>query len=113
LENHKAPLVTFQVWYKEGSRYEAWGKTGLSHMLEHMIFKGTKNVGPGEFSRTIEQNGGDDNAFTSTDFTAYFEDLSTDRVTIPNAIGACANLSRGKAKGHLKPWKEAENESTC
>ena len=83
LENHKAPLVSFQVWYKVGSRNEAWGKTGLSHMLEHMMFKGTKNVGPGEFSRTIEQNGGDDNAFTSTDFTAYFENLSADRVSIP------------------------------
>ena len=86
LENHKAPLVTFQVWYKVGSRNEAWGKTGLSHILEHMMFKGTKNVGPGEFSRTIEQNGGDDNAFTSTDFTAYFEDLSADRVTIPISL---------------------------
>lgn len=86
LENHKAPLVSFQVWYKVGSRNEAWGKTGLSHMLEHMMFKGTKNVGPGEFSRTIEQNGGDDNAFTSTDFTAYFEDLSADRITIPISL---------------------------
>jgi zinc protease len=83
LENHKAPLVSFQVWYRVGSRNEAWGKTGLSHMLEHMMFKGTKKVGPGEFSRTVEQNGGDDNAFTSTDFTAYFEDMSADRVSIP------------------------------
>ncbi|MGD0919050.1 MAG: insulinase family protein, partial [Thermodesulfobacteriota bacterium] len=46
LEDHKAPLVTFQVWYRVGSRNEAWGKTGLSHMLEHMMFKGTQKVGP-------------------------------------------------------------------
>ncbi len=83
LENHKAPLVTFQVWYRVGSRNESWGKTGLSHMLEHMMFKGTKKVGPEEFSRIIQENGGNDNAFTSHDYTAYFENISSDRVRIP------------------------------
>jgi len=82
LENHKAPLVTFQVWYRVGSRNEAWGKTGLSHMLEHMMFKGTEKVGPEEFSRIIQVNGGNDNAFTSRDYTAYFENISTDRVQV-------------------------------
>ncbi len=83
LENHKAPVVTFQVWYRVGSRNEGWGKTGLSHMLEHMMFKGTKSVPPEEFSRIIQENGGNDNAFTSTDNTAYFETISADRVRIP------------------------------
>ncbi len=83
LENHKAPLVTFQVWYRVGSRNESWGKTGLSHMLEHMMFKGTEKVGPEEFSRIVQENGGNDNAFTSRDYTAYFENISTDRVQIP------------------------------
>ena len=82
LENHKAPLLTFQVWYRVGSRNEALGKTGLSHMLEHMMFKGTERVGPEEFSRTIQENGGNDNAFTSYDYTAYFENLNTDRVQV-------------------------------
>jgi zinc protease len=82
LENHKAPLVTFQIWYRVGSRNEEWGKTGLSHMLEHMMFKGTKRIGPEGFSRIIQENGGNDNAFTSSDFTAYFENLSSDRVQI-------------------------------
>jgi len=82
LENHKAPLITFQVWYRVGSRNEEWGKTGLSHMLEHMMFKGTVKVGPEEFSRIIQENGGNDNAFTSYDYTAYFENLSADRVQI-------------------------------
>jgi zinc protease len=82
LENHKAPLVTFQVWYRVGSRNEQWGKTGLSHMLEHMMFKGTAKVGPEEFSRIVQENGGNDNAFTSRDFTAYFENLSGDRVQV-------------------------------
>ena len=82
LENHKAPLITFQVWYRVGSRNEVWGKTGLSHMLEHMMFKGTKKVGPEEFSRIIQENGGNDNAFTSRDYTAYFENLSAVRVQV-------------------------------
>ena len=82
LENHKAPLVTFQVWYRVGSRNEAWGKTGLSHMLEHMMFKGTEKIDPEQFSRIIQENGGDDNAFTSHDYTAYFENLSADRVQV-------------------------------
>jgi zinc protease len=82
LENHKAPLVTFQVWYRVGSRDEAWGKTGLSHMLEHMMFKGTQKVGPEEFSRIIQEHGGQDNAFTSRDFTAYFEELSADALQV-------------------------------
>jgi zinc protease len=83
LENHKAPLVTFQVWYRVGSRNELWGKTGLSHMIEHMMFKGTKKVGPEEFSRIIQENGGNDNAFTSRNFTAYFENISSDRARVP------------------------------
>jgi len=82
LENHRAPFVTFQVWYRVGSRNEAWGKTGLSHMLEHMMFKGTEKIGPGEFSRIIQENGGNDNAFTSYDYTAYFENLSSDRIQV-------------------------------
>ncbi len=83
LENHKAPLITFQVWYRVGSRNESWGKTGLSHMLEHMMFKGTEKVGPEEFSRIIQENGGNNNAFTSKNYTAYFENMSADRVQIP------------------------------
>ncbi len=82
LENHKAPLVTFQVWYRVGSRNEDWGKTGLSHMLEHMMFKGTRKIGPEEFSRIVQENGGNDNAFTTRDYTAYFENLSADRVQV-------------------------------
>ncbi len=83
MENHKAPVVTFQIWYRVGSRNEAWGRTGLSHMLEHMMFKGTEKVGPEQFSRIIQENGGNDNAFTSADYTAYFTNISADRLRIP------------------------------
>ncbi len=82
LENHKAPLVTFQVWYRVGSRNEPWGKTGISHVLEHMMFKGTERTGPEEFSRIIHENGGNLNAFTSYDYTAYFENLNSDRIRV-------------------------------
>lgn len=82
LENHKAPVVTFQVWYRVGSRNETWGKTGLSHLLEHMMFKGTPTVSGQDFSRIIQENGGNYNAFTSTDYTAYFETMSADRIGV-------------------------------
>ena len=88
LENHKASLVTFQVWYRVGSRNEEWGKTGLSHMLEPMMFKGTEKIGPGQFSKIVEENGGDDNAFTSADYTAYFENIGADRIEVPIMLEA-------------------------
>ncbi|MEK7726011.1 MAG: pitrilysin family protein, partial [Nitrospirota bacterium] len=70
------------VWYKVGSRNEVMGRAGLSHMLEHMMFKGTAKYPKGSFSRIIRKNGGVDNAFTSQDFTAYFENLAADRVEL-------------------------------
>ncbi len=82
LEEHKAPVVTFQIWYKVGSRNETNGKTGLSHLTEHMMFKGTSQVGKGEFSRIVAKNGGTENAFTGNDFTAYFENFSADRIAL-------------------------------
>jgi zinc protease len=88
LENNKAPVVTVQVWYRVGSRNEAWGKTGMSHLLEHMMFKGSKQFSAEQFVRTIEENGGKNNAFTSHDYTAYFVNMSADRVTIPLELEA-------------------------
>ncbi len=80
--DHKSPVATFQVWYKVGSKDEAFGITGISHMLEHTMFKGTKNHGKGEYSRLIAVNGGNENAFTSKDYTAYFAILSKDRIDL-------------------------------
>ncbi|MCC2640479.1 MAG: putative Zn-dependent peptidase family [Nitrospira sp.] len=82
IEVPKAPVVTVQVWYKVGSRNEVMGRAGLSHMLEHMMFKGTAKYPKGTFSRLVRKNGGMDNAFTSQDFTAYFENLAADRVAL-------------------------------
>ena len=72
-EDHRAPVVVHQVWYRVGSNYEHSGKTGISHMLEHMMFKGTKKFKPGEFSKIVSRMGGQENAFTSTDYTAYYQ----------------------------------------
>jgi zinc protease len=83
LEDHKAPVLTFHVWYRVGARDERWGKTGLSHLLEHMMFKGTRKITGVEFNRIIKENGGNDNAFTSKDYTGYFMTLAADRVSIP------------------------------
>lgn len=74
-EDHRAPAVVSQVWYKVGASYEHGGITGISHMLEHMMFKGTEKHPPGEFSRIIAANGGRENAFTGQDYTAYFQSL--------------------------------------
>lgn len=81
-EDHRSPVVVSQVWYKVGSSYEHDGITGLSHALEHMMFKGTPNHGPNEFSRIIAENGGQENAFTSRDYTAYFQELEKDRLKV-------------------------------
>jgi zinc protease len=82
LEDHKAPVAVVQVWYRVGSRNELPGLTGLSHMLEHMMFKGTTRNGPEEYSRIIAQNGGNENAFTSDDATTYFATLASDRIGV-------------------------------
>ncbi len=82
LEDHRAPVAVVQVWYRVGSRDERPGLTGLAHVLEHMMFKGTKTLGPEDYSRIIKQNGGDENAFTTADATAYFAKLASDRVDV-------------------------------
>lgn len=81
-EDHRAPVVVSQVWYKVGSSYEDNGITGVSHVLEHMMFKGTEKHGAGEFSRIIAENGGSENAFTGRDYTAYFQQLEKSRLPI-------------------------------
>ena len=81
-EDHRAPAVVSQVWYKVGAGNEHGGLTGLSHMLEHMMFKGTRKHPPGEFSRIIAANGGRENAFTGQDYTAYFQTLEKSRLPV-------------------------------
>ena len=103
-EDHRAPVVVSQVWYKVGSSYEPEGMTGISHALEHMMFKGTKKHPPGEFSRIISANGGQDNAFTSRDYTTYFQTLEKSRLFIS------FELEADRMRGLTLPEEEFKKE---
>ena len=82
IENHRAPVVTQMMWYKTGSIDDPLGKSGIAHLLEHMMFKGTAAVPDGEFSKIIARNGGTENAFTSLDYTAYYQNIARDRLEL-------------------------------
>src|SRR5260370_37061675 len=81
-EDHRSPIVSFQMWYRVGSRNEARGATGIAHFLEHLMFKGTPTHGQGEFDPLVEQNGGPDNPFTSQDVTSYYVNIAADRIDL-------------------------------
>ena len=80
--NHRAPVVVHMVWYRVGAADDPVGKSGLAHFLEHLMFKGTEKVPGDEFSRTVARNGGNQNAFTSADYTGYFQKVSKDRLAL-------------------------------
>ncbi len=80
IEDHRAPVVVHMVWYRAGSADERPGASGVAHFLEHLLFKGTDTLAPGEFSATVAANGGSDNAFTSFDTTAYHQRFAADRL---------------------------------
>lgn len=82
IEDHRAPVVTHMVWYRVGAADEPAGKSGIAHFLEHLMFKGTDAVPDGTFAQIIEANGGDDNAFTSQDYTAYYQHIASDRLPL-------------------------------
>ncbi|MDP2061887.1 MAG: pitrilysin family protein [Phaeovulum sp.] len=82
IEDHRAPVVVHMVWYRAGAADEARGTSGVAHFLEHLMFKGTDELAPGELSATVEANGGSDNAFTSHDYTAYFQRIAADRLEL-------------------------------
>jgi zinc protease len=80
--NHRVPIVSHMVWYKVGAADEEPGKSGIAHLLEHMMFKGTKDIPPGAFSKIVARNGGRDNAFTSSDYTGYYQNVALDRLEL-------------------------------
>ncbi len=87
-EDHRSPVVVSQIWYKAGSVDESNGTTGVAHVLEHMMFKGTKKVSGGEFSKQIAAVGGRDNAFTARDYTAYFQQLHKSKLPLAMKLEA-------------------------
>jgi len=97
-EDHRSPVVVSQVWYRAGSIDEVNGKTGVAHVLEHMMFKGTDKIKAGQFSRLIAAAGGKENAFTSTDYTCYFQQLEKSHLALSFELEAdrMANLNLTK-----------------
>ena len=98
IEDHRAPVVVQMVWYKIGAADEMPGKSGIAHYLEHLMFKGTDKLAPGELSKTVTANGGMDNAFTSYDYTAYFQRIAADRLPLVMEMESdrMANLKIGE-----------------
>ncbi len=110
LEDHKAPVAVVQVWYRVGSRNEVPGLTGLSHMLEHMMFKGTERHGPDEYSKIIARNGGQENAFTSDDGTTYFAKLAADRIGVEIELEADRMRHLVLSEEHFEPERKVVAE---
>ncbi len=88
LEDHTLPICTYFTFFKVGSRNEKPGITGISHLFEHMMFNGAKRYGPKEFDRILESNGGLSNAYTTNDFTAYFEDFPSLELSVRNLLSS-------------------------
>ncbi len=105
-EVHTAPVVSFMVWYKVGSRNETAGATGISHLLEHMMFKGTPTYGKGEIARLLQRNGASFNAGTSLDYTCYYEVLASDRLEL------AIQLESDRMRNALIPDEEHRLEMT-
>lgn len=109
VENHRAPVITQMVWYRVGSADEGRGKSGIAHFLEHLMFKGSRQVGgpdlkPGEFSRIVRTLGGNDNAFTSYDYTAYFQSVPAEH------LEKVMRMEAGRMRGLMLPREEVDSE---
>lgn len=115
-EDHRAPVVVQQIWYKVGSMDEVSGTTGVAHALEHMMFKGTRTVPAGEFSRRIAAAGGRENAFTNTDYTAYFQQLDKSRLPLAMKLESDRmhnlNLTAGEFAKEIKVVMEERRMRT-
>ena len=104
IPNHRAPVITHMVWYKVGAADEKWGKSGIAHFLEHLMFKGTDKIPSGEFSKQILALGGNNNAFTTQDSTAYFESISVDN------LETVMEMEADRMRGMNPPPNEVDSE---
>ncbi len=104
VENHRAPVVTHMVWYKVGAADEPIGKSGIAHFMEHLMFKGSDGLASGEFSKVVRGLGGNDNAFTSQDYTAYFQSISREH------LARVMKMEAGRMRGMNPPEAEVLSE---
>lgn len=105
IPNHRAPVVTHMIWMKVGGSDNLPGRSGMAHYFEHLMFKGTPTTGPGEFSKTIKTLGGDDNAFTGQDYTAFYESVSVDNLPKVMAMDADRLVNLNPPPDHYKSEK--------
>ena len=108
--NHRAPIVIHMVWYKVGAADQPAGKSGIAHFLEHLMFKGTKTVKPGEFSKIVARNGGTDNAFTAQDYTAYFQKVAKDKLELVMRLEADRMTNLVLTDAEVLPEREVVKE---
>jgi zinc protease len=104
VENNRAPVVTHMIWYRVGAADEPRGKSGIAHFLEHLMFKGSGDLKPGEFSKIVRNLGGNDNAFTSQDYTAYFQSIATEH------LEKVMSMEAGRMRGMNAPEDEVNSE---
>jgi zinc protease len=104
--NRRAPVVAHYVWYRVGCADSPPGKSGLPHFLEHLMFKGTRRIAPGEFSKIVARNGGNDNAFTSYDFTAYFQMIAKDRLELVMELEGDRMVNLDLSDEHVYPERD-------
>lgn len=104
IPNHRAPVITHMVWYKVGAADEPWGVSGIAHFLEHLMFKGSLGLKPGEFSEHIRALGGNDNAFTSQDYTAYFQSVAAEH------LETVMKMEAGRMRGMTLPPDQVDAE---
>ena len=110
IPDHRAPVVTHMVWYRVGAADEPAGESGVAHFLEHLLFKGTKTVAPGEFSKTVRRNGGQENAFTSSDYTAYFQRIARDRLELMMKLESDRMTNLQLSKKDIKTERDVVTE---
>ena len=106
VENHRAPVVAHWVWYKVGTADSPSGKSGLPHFLEHLMFKGSREIPPGEFSKIVARQGGNDNAMTSYDSTGYFQMIAKDRLPLVMAMEADRMVNLDLSDEHVYPERD-------
>ena len=106
VENHRVPVVTHMVWYKVGGLDEPAGRSGIAHLLEHLMFKGTETRAPGEFSAIVARNGGEENAFTSHDFTGFYQNVAKDRLALVMSLEADRMRNLRLTEAQVVPEKQ-------
>ena len=106
LPNHRAPVVAQWLWYRVGTADSPIGKSGLPHFLEHLMFKGTKKIAPGEFSKIVARHGGNDNAMTSYDYTGYYQMIAKDRLPLVMEMEADRMSNLALSDEHVYPERD-------